>query len=129
VEFPGVGPSFRRYLGDKYGYDETTGAQTMGMPWPILTGERGHYEIALAVAQGKDSDAIDETAGKYVTAMESLATPSHFIPEQVWDLTNAEPGTPTGAATPLGWAHGEYLKLLRSRMDQKVFDLEGMPKK
>jgi glucoamylase len=31
-------------------------------------------------------------------------------------------GKPTGAATPLLWAHAEYVKLLRSTLDGKVFD-------
>jgi glucoamylase len=32
-------------------------------------------------------------------------------------------GKPTGAAMPLMWAHAEYIKLLRSTHDGKVFDL------
>ena len=32
-------------------------------------------------------------------------------------------GKPTGAAMPLMWAHAEYIKLLRSTRDGKVFDL------
>jgi glucoamylase len=32
-------------------------------------------------------------------------------------------GGQTGAATPLMWAHAEYIKLLRSANDGKVFDL------
>jgi glucoamylase len=32
-------------------------------------------------------------------------------------------GHPTGGATPLVWAHGEYLKLARSIADKRVFDL------
>ena len=32
-------------------------------------------------------------------------------------------GKPTGAAMPLMWAHAEYLKLLRSTFDGRVFDL------
>ncbi len=31
-------------------------------------------------------------------------------------------GKPTGAAMPLVWAHAEYVKLLRSVTDGKVFD-------
>jgi glucoamylase len=31
-------------------------------------------------------------------------------------------GKPAGSATPLVWAHAEYLKLLRSALDGKVFD-------
>jgi glucoamylase len=32
-------------------------------------------------------------------------------------------GRPAGSAVPLVWAHAEYLKLLRSAVDGKVFDL------
>ncbi len=31
-------------------------------------------------------------------------------------------GQPAGSAVPLVWAHAEYLKLLRSALDGKVFD-------
>ena len=31
-------------------------------------------------------------------------------------------GQPAGSAVPLVWAHAEYLKLLRSAVDGKVFD-------
>jgi glucoamylase len=31
-------------------------------------------------------------------------------------------GRPTGGAMPLVWAHAEYLKLVRSALDGKVFD-------
>ena len=33
------------------------------------------------------------------------------------------PGGPTGAANPLMWAHSEYVKLLRSIVDKRIFDL------
>jgi glucoamylase len=32
------------------------------------------------------------------------------------------PGEPSGSAMPLVWAHSEYIKLLRSLTDGKVFD-------
>ena len=32
-------------------------------------------------------------------------------------------GKPTGSAMPLVWAHGEYVKLLRSLKDGRVFDM------
>ena len=31
-------------------------------------------------------------------------------------------GQPTGSAMPLMWAHAEYIKLLRSTADGKVYD-------
>jgi glucoamylase len=50
-----------------------------------------------------------------------------MLPEQVWDEASAghcgaRAGQPAGSAQPLVWAHAEYLKLLRSALDGKVFD-------
>jgi glucoamylase len=83
----------------------------------LLTGERGHYEIAAG------RDASDQ-----IRWMEGLATPTKLLPEQVWDQedlpdAHMSKGKPTGSATPLLWAHAEYIKLLRSREDGKAFDL------
>ena len=36
--------------------------------------------------------------------------------------TSMKLGQPAGSAVPLVWAHAEYLKLLRSAVDGKVFD-------
>lgn len=51
-----------------------------------------------------------------------------LLPEQVWDETDVPEahlrcGGPTGSANPLLWAHSEYVRLLRSCHDGKVFDL------
>ena len=50
-----------------------------------------------------------------------------MLPEQVWDEADRPErslrlGQPAGSAVPLVWAHAEYLKLLRSAVDGKVFD-------
>jgi glucoamylase len=50
-----------------------------------------------------------------------------MMPEQVWDEPDRPEarlvlGKPAGSAVPLVWAHAEYLKLLRSAVDGKVFD-------
>jgi glucoamylase len=50
-----------------------------------------------------------------------------MMPEQVWDEPDCPEqklrlGQPAGSAVPLVWAHAEYLKLLRSAVDGKVFD-------
>jgi glucoamylase len=50
-----------------------------------------------------------------------------MMPEQVWDEPNLAGtqlrlGEPGGSAVPLVWAHAEYLKLLRSAADGRVFD-------
>ncbi len=60
--------------------------------------------------------------------MEGLASPTGLLPEQSWDESDIPEkfmwfGRPTGSAMPLMWAHAEYVKLLRSTADGKVYDL------
>ena len=48
-----------------------------------------------------------------------------MLPEQIWDEPDFDGlvfGGPAGSAMPLVWAHSEYLKLLRSAHDGRVFD-------
>ncbi len=114
------GPCWRRYNHDGFGQREDGGSFAgwgTGRPWPLLTGERGHYEIAA----GRD-------AGPYLRALEKFAPGIGLIPEQIWDAPDLPArylrfGGPTGAAQPLLWAHSEYVKLQRSAADGKVFDL------
>jgi glucoamylase len=82
----------------------------------LLTGERAHYELAA----GKDISDLIKT-------YEGFSTCGQMMPEQVWDEenmpdTSLKIGQPAGSAMPLVWAHAEYLKLLRSALDGKVFD-------
>jgi glucoamylase len=119
TDFPG-GPCWRRYNHDGYGQRDDGGPFVgwgMGRPWPLLTGERGHYELAA----GRD-------VTRYLRAMENFATATRLLPEQIWDGPDNPRahmffGKPTGAAMPLMWAHAEYIKLLRSVADGGVFDL------
>lgn len=113
------GPAWHRYNHDGYGQREDGSPYEdwgKGRAWPLLTGERGHYELAA----GRD-------VTQYIQAMEGFATNTGLLPEQVWDEPDRPDihmylGRPTGSAMPLMWAHAEYLKLLRSRCDGKVFD-------
>jgi glucoamylase len=117
-----AGPGYYRYNHDGYGQgdlgqDWYDGAPFgVGRPWPLLTGERGHYELAA----GND-------AKPYVRYLEKFAGARGLLPEQLWDLPDL-PGTPwllggpTGSAMPLAWAHAEYIKLVRSVSDNRVFD-------
>src|SRR5262249_12784981 len=62
-----------------------------------------------------------------VTALEQFATQGGMLPEQIWDQADIPEafmylGRPSGSATPLCWAHAEYIKLLRSISDGEVFD-------
>ncbi|MGZ4811150.1 MAG: glycoside hydrolase family 15 protein [Terriglobales bacterium] len=114
------GPCWRRYNHDGYGQRDDGGPYKFwgtGRAWPLLTGERGHYEIAA----GRD-------AGSYLRALENFSQGAGLIPEQVWDAPDLPSqflhcGGPTGSAMPLLWAHAEYVKLQRSAADGKVFDL------
>jgi len=114
------GACWHRYNHDGYGQKEDGGPFIQwgqGRAWPLLTGERGHYELAA----GRD-------AKPFIRAMEAFASPTGLLPEQVWDEADQPEihmflGKPTGAAMPLMWAHAEYIKLLRSVSDGRVFDL------
>ncbi len=114
-----LGPVWRRYNHDGYGDREDGGPYEewgQGRAWPLLTGERGHYELA----RGRDPTP-------YLRALERFATPTGLLPEQVWDAPDRPElylrlGYPTESATPLCWAHAEYISLLRSVSDGRVFD-------
>jgi glucoamylase len=121
VQLP-QGPCWYRYNGDGYGehkdgspFDGTG----IGRPWPLLTGERAHYE--LAAGRRPEAEAL--------LSMIENCTAGHgrLLPEQVWDADDIPAlelfrGQPTGSASPLVWAHSEYVKLRRSLRDGKIFD-------
>lgn len=119
VETP-FGPCWRRYNHDGYGQRPDGGpfqGWGQGRAWPLLTGERGHYELAAG-----------RSPQPYIRAMEGFASKGGLLPEQVWDETDRPEagmflGRPTGSAMPLMWAHAEYIKLLRSAAESQVFDL------
>ncbi|MBI3911857.1 MAG: glucan 1,4-alpha-glucosidase [Armatimonadetes bacterium] len=114
------GPCWRRYNHDGYGQRENGGPYQgwgRGRAWPLLTGERGHYELAA-----------EHDVRPFIRAMEGFASPTGLLPEQVWDEPGRPEigmclGQPTGSAMPLMWAHAEYIKLLRSACDGRVFDV------
>ncbi|MFZ0743094.1 MAG: glycoside hydrolase family 15 protein [Terracidiphilus sp.] len=113
------GPGWLRYNWDGYGQRPDGGpfqGWGKGRVWPLLTGERAHYELAA----GNDISPLIRT-------FERFATMGQMLPEQVWDEPDRPHqrlllGQPAGSAVPLVWAHAEYLKLLRSAVDGKVFD-------
>ena len=113
------GPCWRRYNHDGYGQRKDGGPYIgygQGRAWPILTGERAHYELAA----GRDLKPL-------LRAMERFSSIGGMLPEQVWDHADLPSegmycGRSAGSAQPLVWAHAEYLKLLRSIADGVVFD-------
>jgi glucoamylase len=117
-----AGPCWYRYNEDGYGehadgspFDGTG----IGRLWPLMTGERAHYELAA----GRRAEAQ-----KLLATMEGLTSDGFLIPEQVWDSDDIPRrelfrGRPSGSAMPLVWAHAEHIKLCRSLSDGAVFDL------
>jgi glucoamylase len=110
------GQHWHRYNFDGYGERRDGGEWNFGHPqnsrttlgrlWPLFAGERGEYELAA----GQDASAR-------LTAMAATATEGGLLPEQVWNNTapagqnGIVAGRPTNSATPLGWAHGQFVRL------------------
>ncbi|MEO8734281.1 MAG: glycoside hydrolase family 15 protein, partial [Flavobacteriales bacterium] len=116
------GSTWHRYNDDGYGEHEDGSpfdGTGIGRGWPLLTGERAHYELAAGRV---------DNANRLLAALESFANDGGLIPEQVWDSPDIPGrelycGQPSGSAMPLVWAHAEYVKLRRSLLDGQLFDL------
>jgi glucoamylase len=103
------GPGWYRYNHDGYGEKENGRGWNMtgvGRLWPLLTGERGEYELA----RGGDARPL-------LDAMLKFANPGGMLPEQVWDRADSPSparlrfGEGTGSATPLAWSHAQFIRL------------------
>jgi glucoamylase len=116
------GRAYYRYNLDGYG-EWTDGSgwparrYGIGRPWPLLAGERGHYE-KLA---GGDP-------GPQLLAMLAMRGRGHLLPEQVWDANpipwyGLRPGEPSGSAMPLAWAHSELIKLVLTATSGRPVEL------
>ena len=116
------GPAWHRYNMDGYGEHDDGGPYDgtgIGRAWPLLTGERAHYELCAGRA---------ENARSLLKALESFTSETGLLPEQIWDVADVPErelffGKPAGSAMPLVWAHAEHLKLVHSIRDGKVFDM------
>jgi len=107
------GTVWHRFTFDGYGEQKDGGdwdlffdnpqGQTRGRLWPLLTGERGEYELLA----GKDARPRLRTIGN--TANDGL-----MLPEQVWD-DQPPPGETSGrgtrSGTPLAWTHASFVRL------------------
>ncbi|MGB7846277.1 MAG: glucan 1,4-alpha-glucosidase [Candidatus Acidiferrum sp.] len=117
------GPGFRRYNHDGYGETYFGGpwlGEGIGRLWPIFTGERGEYEIAL----GHDPTP-------YLVSMQQFANAGGMIPEQIWD--QADPtashfsfGSGTGSATPLAWSMAQFLRLAVCAEEKRIVETPGV---
>jgi glucoamylase len=121
-----TGPAWYRYNQDGYG-EKADGSpfdgSGVGRPWPLLAGERAHYELAAG---------RPEVAVQLLGVMRAQASDGGMLPEQVWDGPDnpereLENGRASGSAMPLVWAHAEYAKLVRSLHDGRVFDMPQQP--
>jgi glucoamylase len=142
------GPGWHRYgvqssgstdgYGDCYEPDPTScspsGAPSYngvgsGHLWPIFDGERAQQELQSGDRSGAESLAL---------AMSRMSWGIGLQPEQVWEDPNipaapygSDPATAsigfvdgkaTGSATPLIWAEGQYVRLVRDLQTGKVVD-------
>lgn len=114
-----AGPAWHRYVGDGYG-EHADGSPFdgagCGRAWPLLSGERGHYELAA----GRDPLP-------YLQSMAAMVGRCGLMPEQIWDEASSPRqwltlGRPTGSAMPLVWAHAEFVKLAASRALRRPYD-------
>jgi glucoamylase len=105
------GPYWHRY--DHDGYGEFPDGRPWdlagkGRAWPLLSGERGEYELAA----GHPARAV-----ALLTTLARAGGSSMLLPEQVWDV-RGDPtkwrfrlGEGTLSATPLAWPHAQFIRL------------------
>jgi glucoamylase len=113
VTMPNGDVYVHRYNHDNYGESNrdcggwpTNGQDQHGRLWPVLSGERGEYELA----NGRSASA-------YLQSMVDATNDGYFVPEQIWDRSDVPCfglGRPTGSAAPLNWAEGQYVRLAQS---------------
>jgi glucoamylase len=132
------GDGFLRYNGDGYGDGATDGHpwapsnKGTGHPWPVLSGERGQYEI--------DRGAVGSAIGRLDT-MRNMSSGVGLIAEQVWDLPDLAPspfgtdptiasigfrnGKPDGSASALTWSAGQFVRLTLDTAAGSILDRPG----
>jgi glucoamylase len=151
------GEAFYRYNNDGYGEMDDgrpwnfDGKYTgKGRLWALLAGERGQYELALAVEgeKGRKREGEKKNNGQRTTnngreflvkaktrldAMLGFANEGLMIPEQVWDKKEAPKtdsqfspnlkfGEGTGSATPLAWSMAQFIRLAVNLKESKNLD-------
>jgi glucoamylase len=107
------GPVWHRFTYDGYGeqlngddwdlFFDNPARQTRGRLWPLLSGERGEYELIAG-----------RSANLYLDTIANTANDGLMLPEQVWDDVpppGQQSGKGTRSATPLAWTHGQFVRL------------------
>jgi glucoamylase len=84
-----------------------------GSPWPLLIGEHSIYEVAKSRSE--------HPASWYLPVISDLANTGGMLPEQVF-----LDGSGTGAATPHGWAHAEYVMFAHAVKQERVPDMPAV---
>jgi glucoamylase len=108
------GEAYHRYQHDGYGESQPgKGQDGHGQLWPLLLGEHSVYEIAQT--------GSEHPASWYLPVMSSYANAGGMLPEQVF-----ADGTGTGSATPLVWAHAEYVLFANAVKQAKVVDMPAV---
>ncbi|HET9222450.1 MAG TPA: glucan 1,4-alpha-glucosidase, partial [Roseiflexaceae bacterium] len=106
--------AYHRYQHDGYGESQPgKGQDGHGQLWPLLLGEHSMYEIAQT--------GSEHPASWYLPVMSSYANAGGMLPEQVFN-----DGTGTGSATPLVWAHAEYVLFANAVKQAKVVDMPAV---
>ncbi len=116
-----------RYSYDGYGEQRDGGPwdssfeddsrETLGRRWPLLTGERGEYELAA----GRPATA-------QLAALAASANDGGMLPEQTWDgrAPSTKAGGGTRSATPFGWAHAQLVRLAWSAAAGRPIERPGI---
>lgn len=98
------GRGWYRYSFDAYG------EEGRGRLWPLLSGEHARFAIERFSAHDLPWNDVLKETNAIVDSFLGFANSGLMIPEQVFEKN----GEGTGSATPLAWAHAEYIKLLWS---------------
>ena len=94
------GPCWHRYNNDGYGQRDDGGpfiGWGKGRAWPLLTGERGHYELAA----GRD-------VTPFIRAIEAFASSTGLLTEQLWDEAD-RPEDLHATRAPNGSGHASHV--------------------
>ena len=129
------GMGWHRYNGDGYGDGATDGhpwapsGKGTGHVWPLITEERGEYDVASSNLS---------TAISLLATMQQFGSGVGLIPEQDWELSDLAPspygtdptvasigfqnGHPAGSAAPLTWSAAVYVRLLQDIQAKKLLE-------